>query len=671
MKAHPQSMHACCIKWLAIATLVSTFIANPACCQSADAGELAAIMAGLESDAIATADQLLALDRQVDQDPAMVNSFVLTARAMGRQGQWQKSIDLLQRARTVQDGLVQITASPSKPNAAAFLHTIDLTIAAAAMQIQRFEVSKTHCDFVLADSTVSATYYAAASPMRLKAMQAMGELEQAAKALEETAQDPRASSIANPLGDIALSLGAVSLEKKQPIVAEQAYQVYLTLLPEGPRVADATLGLAWAAVLGSQSQADAASALLRFVDKYPKHGDAPHALHTAAICLDQIEDVEKADAVRQRLLAEYATSEAAAAILEQYQNADAPWPASVRATWLQRLASQDETSSTLTTAQVATVLNQALDTSDDELWQAAVRWLIKCDDDGSKTQWLLQHFSQASKDSIAEHLAIDLIARAEPASEQEPANEASVAGSPSASEAACRWAGQNERWSMLALAADELGPPGESSGRSVAIDRMLAESLMQTQRPVDAMPWWAWLIDRGGANDFATLLRGAETAVAHGDIETATKRVEAATLASGSEPFHRALSNILAAELAIRRARFDEARDRLTEIVRASEPSPSLRPRAQWLIGETYFMQQKYADAIDAYRRVDSMDDAGQWAPAALLQAGKAFEKLGRAREATVCYTALITRFRDWPHSGIAQSRLAALQPTEDTRVLR
>lgn len=224
---------------------------------------------------------------------------------------------------------------------------------------------------------------------------------------------------------------------------------------------------------------------------------------------------------------------------------------------------------------------------------------------------------------------------------------------------------------MLALAADELGPPEQSSGRSIAIDRMLAESLMQTQRPVDAMPWWAWLIDQGGASDFATLLRGAETAVAHGDIETATKRVDAATLAAGSEPFHRALSTMLAAELAIRRASFDEARDRLNEIVRASEPSPSLRPRAQWLIGETYFMQQKYADAIDAYRRVDSMDEAGQWAPAALLQAGKAFEKLGRAREATVCYTALITRFRDWPHSGIAQSRLAALQPTEDSRVLR
>jgi TolA-binding protein len=79
------------------------------------------------------------------------------------------------------------------------------------------------------------------------------------------------------------------------------------------------------------------------------------------------------------------------------------------------------------------------------------------------------------------------------------------------------------------------------------------------------------------------------------------------------------------------------------------------------LIGETYFLQQKYAEAIDAYRRVDTLDASGDWAAVALLQAGKSFEKLARPREAATCYTALLTRFADLPHANHARTRLAQL----------
>ena len=625
--------------------------------------DLTSLLSGLEADGVGTADKLLALDRSFDQSPVYVNALIQVARAIGREGHWTKSIDLLTRAHEAHQSQLQAHSDPTA-SSRTLLHTIRLAIASAATQAQDHDLVQAQCELVIKDDQAPASHFAAACPILVRSLQSTGKLEEAAQTIHAISSDARAKSIAAMLGDAALSLGALCLEQKNSKAADQAYQSYLTLLPEGPRVADAKLGAAWASALGADVPENAAKRLLAFADAYPEHRDSPHALRAAATCLDQAAMADVADETRQRLLKSYPSSEAAASVLLAYQKTDKAWPATVREAWVAKLSSAKTERGVVTVEQMMIVFAEALGASDDALWQAGVDWLIAADEDGSKTGALLERFVSRSQEPIAEHLAVDLIARSE-------APEASQGTSPASSEAACRWAGASERWSMLALAADELGLPSDGSRRSDAIDRLLAESLMQTQRPSDALKWWNWLIDQGKANDFPTLLRGAETAVAHGDIDLAAKRIDAATMAAGKDPFHQSLTKLLAAELSIRRARFDEARDQLNEIIRAADPSITLRPRAQWLVGETYFMQQKYAEAIDAYRRVDSMDSAGEWAPAALLQAGKAFEKLGRGREAAVCYTALLTRFRDWPHSGVAQTRLATLQPSEAAPVLR
>ncbi|MGV3485211.1 MAG: tetratricopeptide repeat protein, partial [Planctomycetaceae bacterium] len=421
------------------------------------------------------------------------------------------------------------------------------------------------------------------------------------------------------------------------------------------RVADAKLGAAWAAAFGAESSTAAATRLQAFVEEYPDHRDAPHALRASATCLDQADQAEQAEAVRSRLLESYPQSDAATAVLARYGVSETAWPEAARDAWRARMEANAEARATISSEQATAVFAESLRSSDNALWHAALQWLISTDSDGSHTDAILTRCTTGGHEPLAEHLAVDLIALA--GAESGPQ-------SPAASEAACRWAGASERWSMLALAADELGAPSEKSHRSPVIDRLLAESLIQTQRPAESLRWWDWLIDERDADDFATLLRAAETTVAHGKTEAASSRLERAKLAAGEDAFHLALVQILAAELSIRRARFDEARETLSEVVSGSDAAPALRPRAQWMIGETYFLQQRFAEAIDAYRRVDAMDAAGEWAPAALLQAGKAFEKLGRGRDAAVCYTALLTRFRDWPHANFAQSRLASLSPT-------
>jgi TolA-binding protein len=125
------------------------------------------------------------------------------------------------------------------------------------------------------------------------------------------------------------------------------------------------------------------------------------------------------------------------------------------------------------------------------------------------------------------------------------------------------------------------------------------------------------------------------------------------------------LVDLLEAELAIRRSRFDEARSLLEKVVRGVEIDTGLRGRAQWLIGETHYLQHHFANAIDAYRSVEGVDPTGPWVAASMIQAGKAFEQLGRTREAAVCYGNLLGRFADSPHADSARRRMAAINPSQ------
>jgi TolA-binding protein len=120
---------------------------------------------------------------------------------------------------------------------------------------------------------------------------------------------------------------------------------------------------------------------------------------------------------------------------------------------------------------------------------------------------------------------------------------------------------------------------------------------------------------------------------------------------------------MLESEVAIRRSDFDQARSLLEQVVRSTDAAGGLRGRAQWLIGETWYMQRKFTKAIDSYRKVEQIDTSGRWVAASFLQAGKSFEQMGRTKEATLCYGTLLSRFADTEYAVPAQRRLAAMSP--------
>lgn len=106
--------------------------------------------------------------------------------------------------------------------------------------------------------------------------------------------------------------------------------------------------------------------------------------------------------------------------------------------------------------------------------------------------------------------------------------------------------------------------------------------------------------------------------------------------------------------------KFDDARDCFDRVMQSKTGSSSeTAAMAAWHIGETYFHQERYGDAIRAYQRVDALFDYPQWRAAALIQAGKCQEHLTNWVNAARLYTQLIDNFPESPFRMEAETRLA------------
>ncbi|TWU47437.1 Anaphase-promoting complex, cyclosome, subunit 3 [Rubripirellula tenax] len=452
---------------------------------------------------------------------------------------------------------------------------------------------------------------------------------------------------------IALQIGGTSLARGDAVTAAEAYSLAAAHADAHQRP-KAKLGDAWATAISQTQPVQAAKKLAAFVDEFPQHSDAPRAMRACAECLRQAERPNDSAAVIADLLTRWPTSATASEVVAGYSDVASEMVPPAVKDWIIGRAKGGEVKD-LNAKATELGIKLAAETGDSDATKHLIRHLAAIDQDGNSVMLVLTSMVDQGKPELAEQWAATLISPM-------PNDKVSTA----AREAACRWAGRTERWSMLALAsASELERLDQASeSRSVVVERLFAESLMQTGRVEEGRKWWDHLVDRRKSTDFATLLRCAEAETSVGtDVTLAGSRISLARAAATGDRFNETLVDMLAAELAIRKTRFDEARSLLESVVRSSDIDATVRGRAQWLIGETHFLQTQYAAAIEAYRRVEGIDASGVWVSAALVQAGKSFEQLGRTREAAVCYGSLIGRFADSPHAQVARRRMAAIDP--------
>jgi TolA-binding protein len=105
--------------------------------------------------------------------------------------------------------------------------------------------------------------------------------------------------------------------------------------------------------------------------------------------------------------------------------------------------------------------------------------------------------------------------------------------------------------------------------------------------------------------------------------------------------------------------RFEEARTALQAVIEAPQ-SDGLVPQARFLRGESFFHQGRLHEALREFLKVDILDKAPTWQAAALLEAGKVYERLGSWSDAAETYERLLQRFPGEPATAGAAERLAA-----------
>lgn len=110
-------------------------------------------------------------------------------------------------------------------------------------------------------------------------------------------------------------------------------------------------------------------------------------------------------------------------------------------------------------------------------------------------------------------------------------------------------------------------------------------------------------------------------------------------------------------------AKFQDARAAFEQTIRSTTGGRTeTAAMAQWMIGETYFHQKNYLEAIKAYHRVEQLFPFPRWQAGALLQSGKCHEMLGDFRQAVTLYAQVLKDFPDTPFAEEASQRLRVAQ---------
>ncbi|MGN6136196.1 MAG: tetratricopeptide repeat protein [Aureliella sp.] len=187
---------------------------------------------------------------------------------------------------------------------------------------------------------------------------------------------------------------------------------------------------------------------------------------------------------------------------------------------------------------------------------------------------------------------------------------------------------------------------------------LAAQKLDRAQAEIDALAATAKNDEQLAAT---VALRAVEVAMLRKDRQQVRRLAEAAKEAY---PKFAALYefDLLLARNAIAQIEFAEARQILSAIIQSPPTGdPTAVPRAQWLLGESYFLSRDYARALVAYTAVIDDGSAPAWTETALIQRGKCYELLSEPEAARADYERLLEQFPRSSQAAAVRQLLAEL----------
>lgn len=107
--------------------------------------------------------------------------------------------------------------------------------------------------------------------------------------------------------------------------------------------------------------------------------------------------------------------------------------------------------------------------------------------------------------------------------------------------------------------------------------------------------------------------------------------------------------------------RVEDARKTFQAVIDAGHGG-ELAAQAQLMRGESYFHESRWREALREFLRVDVLYRAPRWQAAALLEAGKVYERLGQWADAAETYDGIMARFPRDPAAAEARTRRESIR---------
>jgi TolA-binding protein len=159
-------------------------------------------------------------------------------------------------------------------------------------------------------------------------------------------------------------------------------------------------------------------------------------------------------------------------------------------------------------------------------------------------------------------------------------------------------------------------------------------------------------------------LRKAESLLASEDWSGALLAIDRARTAqteeAGARPWPEL--DLLAGRALFAGGRLLDAVAAFERAIAASISETETAAQAQWRIGETWLVQERYAEALEAYLQTINQYSYPHWRAAALLQAGKCHERLGNSSQALKLYRQLEQEYPTSEFATQAKRRIEAVE---------